>query len=889
MTEIRSLRLIPDVDFDTDGTATLNLDTPVPLKQIITEPLESKQLLTGLVEAYAERFFLADNGIGLRTVFINSTDQDILVRFDQAVFNGQWITDCSLGEFRFVVPSHGKTIKCLGVCNDDLPAEQNISRVSLYFRIGETRTTESVITFPQHIPENRYVSVESCEIIPGEYHSGELHFLNDRIEADHHFAVQVSGQITHYERESLYDETTFSDERITLKIAAKVTNLSDETRVFNFKDLAVNGTRMIGLFTYDREIKPGAAEEIETYIPAVQLQGITEIHEISWNTSSWTANDYFNQDIPVKLSFPVEPEDLSAVFPAMPDPLAEGANSNETIQLLKLSEDEEGMLTLQVRIFNSGTQRIKLNYVNVLLNGLFLSKPPLLNNYCIPSLEPGQDCIQEWTSENRLVVPRWMADVYTDTDRDGYPVDYILEDHTLERRGLTAVSEICVGDTFHWDEAVVLKPAHPLSLADKPTTPDKDRLQILEKPMEVRANYILVGETNVYLSVDLINKSDSRAELYVSLPSVNGEEHSFSDPSVFSLNNEENYILPPHSRMTTTISFYPYTKTSLLKAGDVIQDISLTFSNRFSWNSDYIMTPVTITLMKAAPLGVRGGVLLTGKDVQVDVDKADLLLQGSIEIGTDSVSPIQLVPALDESLAESYVSGTATVYLLNRDTKVSFITEEGTDGRYEHLSLMEPVCVTELKKDRQEKILADYSGLACVNAQGQILQTYESPDPGDEAAGLQTEEMDTPLVYSTLYGNIYLDPVTYRAFREEHDGESWPEPDCILNCCSVISMAGDHPSVIREEKEILSSDLNAEARISTKARNRMICESYRELMIPELENQVRPEMQQIVRLGDLRYIRADELEGTLVVCYELLCQDGHTEVLIEAYPSMAQP
>ena len=41
---------------------------------------------------------------------------------------------------------------------------------------------------------------------------------------------------------------------------------------------------------------------------------------------------------------------------------------------------------------------------------------------------------------------------------------------------------------------------------------------------------------------------------------------------------------------------------------------------------------------------------------------------------------------------------------------------------------------------------------------------------------------------------------------------------------------------------------------------------------------------QIVRMGDLRLVRADQLEGTLVVCYNIQYQDGNRESFFETYP-----
>ena len=73
VSEIRSLRIIPTGGYGrAENYADLILDTPIPVSGGETSELPAgKPLLTGPVEAYVERVFLGDNGIGMRILFVN--------------------------------------------------------------------------------------------------------------------------------------------------------------------------------------------------------------------------------------------------------------------------------------------------------------------------------------------------------------------------------------------------------------------------------------------------------------------------------------------------------------------------------------------------------------------------------------------------------------------------------------------------------------------------------------------------------------------------------------------------------------------------------------------------------------------------------------------------
>ena len=526
----------------------------------------------------------------------------------------------------------------------------------------------------------------------------------------------------------VFAETADRDDDSALLISAKLTNLTDETRLFQSTNLTVNGTRVTNQSWFAYSLAPRETTVMDHYIPVSQLQGLTEIREISCSVSSRPREDpKASLSNPVPLSFPVEPLDISALVPAIPEPLARGENDAVSVQLLELSEDETGLLTLQLRFTGRNPEGYAFRQPAVLLDGfVFKEESRVYGN--LPILSAGQDYIFKRTSKNQAAVPKMYVDaIREDTGISGENTDYVLEDHALERRGLGAVSEIRLIEKADADrrtfEDIVLRPESPVPLTDIPAVPDDGRLRILASPAEVLINEVLIWENNVYLSLDMINGTDRTIYLYAESPFVNGEACGSHLQGTDPL-----YILPARTRTTEFLMLKRDPETSLQKAGDLIQDFTVVWdADRFGESAEHSM-PVTVTLLREAPLGVKEGLILTGNDLGLDVSKAELLLKENPAMAAETASPVRLIPALDEKRTEAFVSGTAVVCLRNEGAYWGLTDKENADGYYEHRTLLQPLCMTQLARGTDGGIMSKYSGLACVNSRGQALMIQEYSD-----------------------------------------------------------------------------------------------------------------------------------------------------------------
>ena len=650
VSEIRSLRIIPTGGYGrAENYADLILDTPIPVSGGETSELPAgKPLLTGPVEAYVERVFLGDNGIGMRILFVNHMEQNVKIE-TEAVLNDKYNTNDFFSEL-YIVPAMGRAVYCIDyiwsdyIWSDAYTAGEKIEKVSLVFYINQMETSPAVVYFPQEAPKSRYLSENDYELIPTSFEPERFHFLSAPVTTDDGLTVQVEGTFTRY-KDNIRNENPEGNLPLFLKMSVKVTNPTKQNREFGNPRLTINKSRKIDvifsntLFGNTR-VDAGETIELDEYIPLTAIKGITEIHEI-------TLKFILRKD----LDFPVGPLDTSGMILSGQDFIAEGDNGFMTVQLLSFSEDEKGSLKMGLRVFNHGIHK-NIGVAEILLNGVAFNNEMTF----LPSLEPGENAEVEVEMENRLTVhasevrydpkEHWLT---SDSEKKQKPdlaivpdVQYdltsiILEDYCLERRGISEVSEIRIIGLFGGD--IVLIPNEPIRLADKPVTHIDTSGDTM---VSVRYSSVFIGENRIYLAMDLINRTDTGIELTLKSPRVNGEDCNF-------IRSEIPIYLEPHSRTVDTVYIDWNPEKSLMHEGDSVQDI--TYTCMLEIEKETYANQFSLKLLREAPFGAEKGVLLEGNKNDFAVD-ADINMEGTVAI---NVSFIAFFLSLIFNLSSKYL------------------------------------------------------------------------------------------------------------------------------------------------------------------------------------------------------------------------------------------
>ncbi|MCR4876908.1 MAG: hypothetical protein K5922_07030 [Clostridiales bacterium] len=860
--QIRTLHLIHTSGYRIQNDCVIRLQNPVPTEKTGAGRTETVPLMRGQVEAELERVFLADDGVGLRIVFSNPSDRPVLIRYGGYRVNGRPSTD-RVGNGGISIPAGGKTVHCLGVQETEpLPEGEKIQELSLIFRVdNEYCSTEACLRFHREEGQSRYLSGTECEVVPAVLERPEIRFVRDSMDVGEAFTVRVRGAFYSGSLSPWGD--SFDREDLSLGFFAEVTNREEKSRRYVFSDLVLNGSRVTDQHWWTGEVRPGETVECELYLPMSGLEGLTEIREISCSVFPYSNGDY-HPETAVTVAFETEPADLSAMAPPAADPMAEAAGERLTWKLLSLEEDEAGGLHMRLLARNDSEEEFR-DEVWLLVNDWVIERIYDLR------MMPGQEQILELQAENRVSIPSHEVEVFQYAyPTDGTGVAFPLEDHVLEHRGIRGISEIRVlsgvnpyAYTVREDLRLELK--HPAQLSDTAPWKEEERLQLFSGPLEVFVNQVLVGDVNIAVSLDLCNHTEIPLTLTAQQPEVNGKGcsiHEYTSP----------FDLPPFSNRTVHLSLIRNPDGDGLQRGDAVQDITLSWS----LNGEPIPS-VTFTLLREAPLGRKGGTVVTGADLMENVSKAKLLMLTSIRMKAETISPVQLVPALNEEQTERFESGTAVVYLQTEANSLPRSSEAEQTSGGAGLTELRRICSIELQQDGTGRISAPYSGLALVNSLSQVLEDAEFPEEnGDGIAAVW------------FIGGIYRDLQAYRSLPEEISLDD-SSPYAYLVAGYLIDAENGVP-VITGHAEFAANEEGENVTESlTEAEEQVVCAAEQQVLTVRDGETLHTgyERRQIVRLDDLGFVRADSLPGKLMVRYDLKYRDGSAESVLESYPYSA--
>lgn len=856
--EITSLQVLIVYGVTIRHSAALQLTEPwpVPAGTADTAPL-LKPLLTGELEASAERVLLGDNGVGVRLVLRNAQSQPATVQINRKTVNGQ-ASSTAYGTY-VIIPARGTTVCTLFIGADDLPEGEIIREVGFSFRINDQFSTQAARIVLQS-PESRkagYLSPEAYETVPVRSSQPKLTITSPRQQISGICSLTLGG---HFENGStaLVNVDQFDLSQTQLELELEVDNQAETRQRFECSAVTVNGTRTTDASWLFSTISPGYGQTRSCRISLDQLRGIREIRELSFDVTCYDP-DNSREKTTVACRFEVTGCDLSGLTADLPAPLAEAEDGALRWSLLDARQDPSGQVLLSLRAENASDRPVSADRVQLAANGIWLAQ------LSQSALQPGMDQCFTVQAVNERRVPQYETEAYN------YPyvtgaLWFPLETSVIERRSGPALTEVtlCTGRgyerTLAVDRSARLTLSEPLPLTDAAPIDPASRYPLIGGSIAVWVNAILVGDNGIALSLDLVNDTDKLVDLEPYSPALNGVSCRF-----FASYNH--YTLPPHTTRPLSLSIMTQGHEDVFPSGAIIHDVST------AWRTnDGQSLKTAFTLLREAPLGVEGGLVLTGADIYRNVSKAKLLINTTPRMEANAAAATRFTPRLDADRVARFESGTACL-MRERPEPYRYLDPANPEADYEFLPVRESLCVMELTRGQDGVVAADYSGLVCVNSLGKPLEYYSfvSPDsPNAYIAALGAGLYDSEEAWRSLDPETSLDDSAYRY---------------VMVAACLVDVTDGTPSIAGYQTQV--NDAQGQDAAETAREDERITSAAAEQTVLYLKDGAPLggyyERIPVVSQYDLRFIGADALAGILYVYYDIHYADGTGENFFEPY------
>ncbi len=608
-------------------------------------------------------------------------------------------------------------------------------------------------------------------------------------------------------------------------------------------------------------LAPGETGKYTGDVGLEQLRGLDSITDIRFTVSVYRQGDALHtQDTDLSFRFP--DCDISALAPDALPVLAEDTDGFLSWELQDARQDGNGEIILLLHARNDTEEELRSNAVEVAANGVIIGR------IGDAALKAGTDQYYEVRFSDQIQVRNHEVEVYNypyTTDSLWYP----LETDVLERRGVSALSEIRLisglnySGSYRADRTATLPLKAPIPLRDTPVLSEEQRSILAEGEgfLSVYATSVLVGENGAALALDLVNNSSYVLLLTPSDPIMNGVACTLSG-------SYHAITLPPQTTQVTYLAIQAPNQEGPLSMGHSLQDISLTWKLQLGnpFTTDF-------TLIQEAPIGAEGGVVVTGDKLLRNASKIKMLVYTQSQKGTDTAVPVRLAPMLDADRVARFESGSATVYA-KRAEPYRYPTEAEEDDLF--LPTRGRVCTVYLSKDEAGVVAADYSGLAWVNTQDQMLEYVEIAD--EETAGNR---------FAALLMGLYEDPDILQKLPPEMSLSDSPL-DAYLLTVYLIHIEGNTPEILGYYTETytdVNMDLDITAQLISEETIQVGAAEQQVIYMKDgLPAGMFYDKYQVVRLDDLRFVRVDGLTDELYVFYDITYTDGTQEQFFEPYP-----
>jgi len=859
--EIESLQLLFR-NSSQPRTITMKLDTPIHLNPAVSEMPETKTLLEGTIGAEIERLFVADDGIGLRIVFSNPTDQDILILAGGWKVNGSPLHPNETTDV-FAVPAHGKAVQCIGCKAPELLSDGGtVEKIELAFRVNnEFCSTPAVIEF-HGADKGHYLSADSCSVIPASYSRPQISFDSDQVSIGP-YTAQISGAVCNGSPTDPIG--MFNSEKTYLSFVIHVSNPMGKTGRLCFSNLILNAERVVDSSWGNMEIEPGGTAAASVYVTDSSLLGMREIKQIGCIVSLFpTEDDAPEAEIMQSVHFDLQPLDLPALIAEKPPALASMEQNTLLWQVLDLQTDDvNDSIIIDLYIKNQSDSASVIHSFDVYLNDWFFGNKEQF------VLQPSQDMVLQIVSKNSIELVKADLEISQRSD----PV--ILEEQILQHRGIEKVEEIRIVPVDDEASSFSFRMSEPVPLSWIKNSKEADGLELVCSPVILLVRQVLIGDWDLAVQTDWYNSSDEPVNVILTNPTVNGQYYLPESIAEFRL--------PPHTGRTDCfilrydkwVAAVYQDETTILKQGDNVRDLSF----MLHLNQDKI--PVTFSIIGEAQIGMAGGKWISADRLSCTVSKADMLVHTYADLTSSENHFVLLSPALVEAEREQFVYGTATVYLKKDSAYQYRVIEQNGDNYDIYLPEYQRICTLDLHQSEDGLISTQYSGLAWTNTAGNVIEGYEL-DEGLSGDGLASEGKRL----LTIEGDIYRDWTAFRYIPPKGSSKTREKPILKLGAAYEVDFSGSSPFISGCEQEVydLHSDIVTDSFLENG--ENMICVGKQEIIVEYQGNLLerRDEYREIIRMGDLRLTNADRLPGSLIVIYDIYKQDGSFERLHESYP-----
>ncbi len=860
---LESLTILEHTGYTINHSVTLPLTEPLNLRGYrIPEVLpETKPLVYGDVEVQIERVFLADDGVGLRLLFLNHTERDISVQIGERSLNGRIVSQNSDSLY---VAAQGKTVHNTDFNGRDFLTEgEEIRDAGMLFRINDDYSSP-IVHLTVNAPQDggHYLEPESYDAVPVVLERPELVFVSPEVTEEDRYTLRVDGEFINGSQK-LFDGDRLDPSQSHLRLTMNLTNLSDDACWYSFSNITFNGQRVTDETWLINEVEAGGSREISAVISMEQLRGLDEIREISCDMEYYIPGDYLNAERS-RLVLETEPCLVKSLVPPQITPLAAGEDDQLLWELLLAEEDADGKLRMLLHAVNQSGEVYDHSYVEIILNDMYLCRV-FIDAYV---LEPGMDFILEIEEDNMLAVPVYETEVYGHTYDLGKQY-YPMGDHFLERFGIHEISELRIYTDVGYismaaDQPAVVTLKDPLPLTDVPRVSEEEGFPLITGGPEMNLHSLLVGDDGVSLFIEIINEKDEPVYFCPESAQLNGINCEL-------YGSYRNIDVPPECRTLTRVSIKTGAGNDEPQQGDVIRDISIRWLVRLKDVGEiHFETP--FSLLKEAPLGAAGGVVLTGADILRNLSRTRLLMYTLPEMEAESFSRVRLIPALENEKTDVFVEGSASVFLMRENSRL--VQEDDPEEEYRWLPTMERLCTVELKKDEEGVVSGDFSGLVIANSQGEPLESVEFPyeeEPEDRIAVLDMA--------------MYRNEKDFLSVPEEGSLADSPLDYHLVAVC-LLDLTGEKPQIGGGYAEAYTADWEEVTEAVVEEEAVQTAAAERQVRITK-EGQVIQTVYQkypVVSLRDLGFVRADKLPGKLFVEYEVHYQDGTEETFMEGYP-----
>ena len=376
-----------------------------------------------------------------------------------------------------------------------------------------------------------------------------------------------------------------------LSLRVQITNPTDRELSYRIENIRLNGNRAVDSTLYS-SLKGGETDLRSVTFSATDLSNIDRVTSIEGDLVIRDGESAeVLEKIPVSFAMDVEVTGISSVSDTE-NVLAQTQTDNMEIQLLSVTEDTAGALSMELHVTNLSDEDAELSLDQVAVNGYGML------NYEEISVDAGQDTYE--TIE-------YDSDIYYYEYFDHAGGSNQLTRHSpLSWYGVTEITDISlIADETRAD--LVLD--EPVPYEQKPTDDPAQKVLIYEKgDVEINLEQAWVIDHDVVLALECINKGSSNTNLEFRDPAYDGTSVGF--------NWYGNQTVKTWAGTTTREYLHLKVPEDSEYSPEDVSQISFSIRSEAD-NGAIIFDKILIDFNDPAPFEADDGVLINAEDLTV--------------------------------------------------------------------------------------------------------------------------------------------------------------------------------------------------------------------------------------------------------------------------------